>query len=125
MAESKSDQFACKIKAHSEKNRKFASLPINRFAADSERSTHPTPVRGRNIQIDSRAGALDDGEARQRTAKASPDFAGFFSDRKNNRKIPYRFEACGYVPCRNSDATPAVEKKRDHWRTALFKSSQA
>ena len=43
-------------------------------------------------------------------AKASPGFAEFLSDRKNSRKIPHRFEACGYAPFRNSDAKDGLWK---------------
>jgi hypothetical protein len=31
-------------------------------------------------------------------------FAEWLRDRNNRRKIPHRFEACGYVPVRNSEA---------------------
>jgi TusA-related sulfurtransferase len=31
------------------------------------------------------------------------DLYAWFSDRKNRRTIPHRFESCGYVPVRNSD----------------------
>jgi hypothetical protein len=32
------------------------------------------------------------------------DFIDYLKDRKNSRKIPHRFEACGYTPVRNPDA---------------------
>ena len=32
------------------------------------------------------------------------DFADYLKDRKNSRRIPHRFEACGYTPVRNPDA---------------------
>jgi hypothetical protein len=43
-------------------------------------------------------------------ANASQEFAEFLRDRKNSRKIPHRFEACGYVPFRNSDAKDGLWK---------------
>jgi hypothetical protein len=36
MAESKSDRFSFDFKVHSEKSSKFASLPINKLALDTE-----------------------------------------------------------------------------------------
>jgi hypothetical protein len=62
MAESKSDHFSSKIKAHSEKFTKFASLSVNRLAPDSEScmrsgghcSLHsPLPVPG-FLRVESR-----------------------------------------------------------------------
>src|SRR5262249_53199364 len=45
------------------------------------------------------------------TLVASRDFVSWLGDRRNSRKIPHRFEACGYVVVRN----PAA--KRDGlWR---------
>jgi hypothetical protein len=44
------------------------------------------------------------------TSNASPEFATFLSDRKNSRKLPHRFEACGYIPLRNSDAKDGLWK---------------
>ena len=41
---------------------------------------------------------------------SSAEFAAFLSDRKNSRKIPHRFEACGYAPLRNSDAKDGLWK---------------
>ena len=35
---------------------------------------------------------------------AQGEFAMWFSDRKNRRTIPHRFEKCGYVPVRNDGA---------------------
>ncbi len=32
------------------------------------------------------------------------DFSDYLKDRRNSRKIPHRFEACGYTPVRNPDA---------------------
>jgi hypothetical protein len=43
-------------------------------------------------------------------ANATPEFADFLRDRKNSRKIPHRFEACGYVPFRNSGAKDGLWK---------------
>ena len=43
-------------------------------------------------------------------SNASRGFAEFLSDRKNSRKIPHRFEACGYVPLRNGDAKDGLWK---------------
>lgn len=37
-------------------------------------------------------------------ASTQSDFVDYLKDRKNSRKIPHRFEACGYTPVRNSDA---------------------
>jgi hypothetical protein len=37
-------------------------------------------------------------------------FAGWLKDRKNRRKIPHRFECCGYVPVRNSGAKDGLWK---------------
>ena len=39
----------------------------------------------------------------------------FLQDRRNSRKIPHRFEACGYVPVRNpyaEDGSWAIKKRR-------------
>jgi hypothetical protein len=46
-------------------------------------------------------------------ANATQEFAEFLRDRKNSRKIPHRFEACGYVPFRNSDAKDGLWKIGD------------
>jgi isopentenyl diphosphate isomerase/L-lactate dehydrogenase-like FMN-dependent dehydrogenase len=43
-------------------------------------------------------------------ANATAEFADVLRDRKNSRKIPHRFEACGYVPFRNSDAKDGLWK---------------
>jgi hypothetical protein len=43
-------------------------------------------------------------------ANATQEFAEFLRDRKNSRKIPHRFEACGYVPFRNNDAKDGLWK---------------
>ena len=43
-------------------------------------------------------------------SNATPEFAEFLRDRKSSRKIPHRFEACGYVPFRNSDAKDGLWK---------------
>lgn len=43
---------------------------------------------------------------------AVPEFRDFLVDRRNNRKIPHRFEECGYVPVRNSDAKDGRFKVR-------------
>jgi hypothetical protein len=45
--------------------------------------------------------------------KASSGFAEFLSDRKNSRKLPHRFEACGYAPLRNGDAKDGLWKIGD------------
>jgi hypothetical protein len=37
-------------------------------------------------------------------ATTQASFADYLKDRKNSRRIPHRFEACGYVPVRNPDA---------------------
>jgi hypothetical protein len=37
-------------------------------------------------------------------ATAQSDFIDYLKDRRNSRKIPHRFEACGYTPVRNPDA---------------------
>jgi hypothetical protein len=52
-------------------------------------------------------------------ANASSGFAEFLSDRKNSRKIPHRFEACGYAPLRNSDAKDGLWKIGDR-RQVLY-----
>jgi hypothetical protein len=41
---------------------------------------------------------------------APEEFAAYLSDRKNSRKIPHRFEACGYTPLRNTDANDGLWK---------------
>jgi len=43
-------------------------------------------------------------------ANSSQGFAEFLQDRKNSRKIPHRFEACGYAPVRNGDAKDGLWK---------------
>jgi len=52
-------------------------------------------------------------------ANASSDFSEFLRDRKNSRKIPHRFEACGYAPLRNSDAKDGLWKIGDR-RQVLY-----
>ena len=37
-------------------------------------------------------------------AASQSEFIEYLKDRKNSRKLPHRFEACGYVPVRNPDA---------------------
>jgi len=37
-------------------------------------------------------------------ATTQASFADYLKDRKNSRRIPHRFEACGYTPVRNPDA---------------------
>ena len=42
-------------------------------------------------------------------------FVDYLQDRRNARKIPHRFEACGYVPVRNpyaEDGSWAIKKRR-------------
>jgi hypothetical protein len=43
-------------------------------------------------------------------ANSSEGFSEFLRDRKNSRKIPHRFEACGYAPVRNGDAKDGLWK---------------
>jgi hypothetical protein len=58
-------------------------------------------------------------------------FAEWLRDRNNRRKIPHRFEACGYVPVRNSGANdglwPVITGKRmeKDGRTVDVKKRQA
>jgi hypothetical protein len=37
-------------------------------------------------------------------ASRQSDFIDYLKDRKNSRRLPHRFEACGYTPMRNPDA---------------------
>jgi hypothetical protein len=37
-------------------------------------------------------------------ASTQADFVDFLKDRRNSRRLPHRFEACGYTPVRNPDA---------------------
>jgi hypothetical protein len=37
-------------------------------------------------------------------AISQADFIDFLKDRRNSRRVPHRFEACGYTPVRNPDA---------------------
>ena len=37
-------------------------------------------------------------------ASSSSQFIDYLKDRKNSRRIPHRFEGCGYTPVRNPDA---------------------
>jgi hypothetical protein len=49
------------------------------------------------------------------TAAADDDFADYLKDRRNSRKLPHRFEACGYIPVRNPDADDglwAIKRRR-------------
>jgi hypothetical protein len=41
---------------------------------------------------------------------ARMEFANWLSERKNRKLIPHRFEACNYVPLRNSDAKDGLWK---------------
>jgi hypothetical protein len=43
-------------------------------------------------------------------AEASGGLFEWLDDRKNRRLIPHRFEACGYTPVRNPDATDGYWK---------------
>jgi Family of unknown function (DUF5906) len=43
-------------------------------------------------------------------AVTDPEFAEWLNDRKNSRKVPHRFEQCGYVPVRNADAKDGLFK---------------
>jgi hypothetical protein len=45
-----------------------------------------------------------------RTGSNAPGFADWLRDRKNRRKIPHRFEECGYAPVRNPDASDGLWK---------------
>jgi Family of unknown function (DUF5906) len=42
--------------------------------------------------------------------RSTTEFADWLKDRKNRRNIPHRFEACGYIPVRNPDATDGLWK---------------
>ena len=42
--------------------------------------------------------------AQIRLASAVSEFNAYLGDRRNSRKIPYRFEACGYTAVRNPQA---------------------
>jgi hypothetical protein len=52
-------------------------------------------------------------------ATEQADFAEYLKDRKNNRRIPHRFEACGYTPVRNPDAEDGLWKLR-HRRQVIY-----
>jgi Family of unknown function (DUF5906) len=52
-------------------------------------------------------------------ANALQGFAEFLQDRRNSRKIPHRFEACGYAPFRNSYAKDGLWKIHDR-RQAIY-----
>ena len=47
-----------------------------------------------------------------RDATKSPGFAAYLDDRRNSRRIPHRFEACGYMPVRNPDAEDGLWRLR-------------
>ena len=62
-------------------------------------------------------------------ATISSDFACYLQDRRNARKIPHRFEACGYVPVRNpyaEDGLWAINKRRQviYGRTCLSEAAR-
>ena len=40
------------------------------------------------------------------------DFVEYLKKRENSRRIPHRFEACGYTPIRNPDAEDGLWKLR-------------
>jgi len=42
--------------------------------------------------------------------RAAPEFSDWLRDRKNRRKVPHRFNECGYVPVRNPDASDGLWK---------------
>ena len=46
-------------------------------------------------------------------ATSQQDFIDYLKDRKNSRRIPHRFEACGYTPVRNPDAEDGLWASRD------------
>jgi len=49
----------------------------------------------------------------------------FLSDRKNSRKIPHRFEECGYTPLRNGGAQDGLWKINGRRQAIYAKSSMA
>ena len=45
-------------------------------------------------------------------ASTQVDFVEYLKDRRNSRRIPHRFEACGYTPVRNPDAEDGLWRLR-------------
>jgi hypothetical protein len=52
-------------------------------------------------------------------ASTQADFAEYLKKRENSRRIPHRFEACGYTPVRNPDAKDGLWKLR-HRRQVIY-----
>jgi isopentenyl diphosphate isomerase/L-lactate dehydrogenase-like FMN-dependent dehydrogenase len=52
-------------------------------------------------------------------ASKQTDFIDYLKDRKNSRKIPHRFEACGYTPVRNPDAEDGLWRLKGR-RQAIY-----
>ena len=52
-------------------------------------------------------------------ASSNGEFNQWITDRKNSRKIPHRFEGCGYTPVRNPDADSGLWRLNGH-RQALY-----
>ena len=50
-------------------------------------------------------------------------FVGWLKDRKNRRKIPHRFECCGYVPVRNEAAKDGLWKIHDRRQVIYGRSA--
>jgi Family of unknown function (DUF5906) len=59
----------------------------------------------------------------QVVAQAGAEFATFLRDRRNSRKIPHRFEGCGYVPVRNDEAKDGLWKIGGRRQVIYAKSS--
>lgn len=55
-------------------------------------------------------------------ASKQSDFVDYLRDRKNSRRIPHRFEACGYTPVRNPDAEDGLWRLRGR-RQAIYARS--
>ena len=51
------------------------------------------------------------------------DFIDYLKDRKNSRRIPHRFEACGYTPVRNPDAEDGLWRDQGRRQVIYARSS--
>jgi Family of unknown function (DUF5906) len=56
-------------------------------------------------------------------ASTQSEFVDYLKDRKNRRKIPHRFEECGYTPVRNPDAEDGLWKLKDRRQVVYARKS--
>ena len=80
----------------------FEIVNASRSPEDAELADALDLVAG--LAANKRLARCRDGRRHRGGNDAGVDFVDYLKDRKNSRRIPHRFEACGYVPVRNPDA---------------------